>query len=96
MTTAMKIPSADDIRRAHAVIADHIRRTPLMRAPDLIPGWDVTLKLELFQHAGSFKARGAFHNLLVRPPNEAGVTAASGGNHGVAVALAAQRLGIKA
>ena len=45
------------------------------------------------QHAGSFKTRGAFNNLLSRDVPEAGVTAASGGNHGIATALAASRLG---
>ena len=56
----------------------------------------LTLKLEFIQHAGSFKARGAFANLLTRPIPPAGVVAASGGNHGVAVAYAAMRLGIPA
>jgi threonine dehydratase len=54
------------------------------------------LKLELFQHAGSFKTRGAFANLLLREVPEAGVVAASGGNHGAAVAYAARERGIKA
>jgi threonine dehydratase len=54
------------------------------------------LKLELMQHSGSFKARGAFANLLLRDVPSAGVVAASGGNHGVAVAYAGQRLGIRA
>lgn len=57
---------------------------------------ELVLKLELFQHAGSFKARGAFTNLLLREIPPAGVVAASGGNHGVAVAFAAHRLGIPA
>jgi threonine dehydratase len=56
----------------------------------------VDLKLECLQHSGSFKARGAFTNLLERPVPEAGVVAASGGNHGAAVAYAAMRLGHKA
>ncbi len=56
----------------------------------------VTLKLELFQHSGSFKARGAFTNLLSRDIPRAGVVAASGGNHGAAVAYAARKLGIAA
>jgi threonine dehydratase len=56
----------------------------------------LTLKLELFQHTGSFKARGAFANLLLRRVPPAGVVAASGGNHGAAVAYAAQRLGVRA
>jgi threonine dehydratase len=50
-------------------------------------------KLELLQHSGSFKARGAFANLLTREVPKAGVVAASGGNHGAAVAYAAQKLG---
>jgi threonine dehydratase len=54
------------------------------------------LKLELFQHSGSFKARGAFTNLLARKVPAAGVVAASGGNHGAAVAYAAMRLGVPA
>lgn len=53
-------------------------------------------KLELLQHSGSFKARGAFANLLLRKIPEAGVVAASGGNHGAAVAFAAMKLGIPA
>jgi threonine dehydratase len=53
------------------------------------------LKLELMQHSGSFKARGAFANLLLRDVPSTGVVAASGGNHGVAVAYAGQRLGIR-
>ena len=56
----------------------------------------MTLKLEQLQCAGSFKARGAFTNLLLRDVPPAGVAAASGGNHGVAVAYAAHRLGIPA
>ena len=55
-----------------------------------------SLKLELTQHSGSFKARGAFANLLTREVPAAGVAAASGGNHGAAVAYAAMRLGHKA
>ena len=56
----------------------------------------VYLKLELFQHSGSFKARGAFANLLSRKVPAAGVVAASGGNHGAAVAYAAMKLGVPA
>ncbi len=61
-----------------------------------VAGVPLTLKLELFQHSGSFKARGAFVNLLAREIPPAGVVAASGGNHGAAVAFAAHRLGIPA
>src|SRR4029453_7379896 len=56
----------------------------------------LSLKLELFQHAGSFKTRGAFANLLLRQVPPAGVVAASGGNHGAAVAYAAMRLQVPA
>lgn len=80
----------DQIEKAARLIAPHIRRTPLLEIE-----WDstrVVLKLELFQHSGSFKARGAFTNLLMREVPEAGVVAASGGNHGAAVAYAAMRL----
>ena len=59
-------------------------------------GFTVQLKLELFQHSGSFKARGAFNSLLSVEVPETGVVAASGGNHGAAVAFAAARLGIPA
>ena len=61
-----------------------------------LPGGPLVLKLEFLQHSGSFKARGAFANLLLRPAPAAGVVAASGGNHGAAVAFAASRLGIPA
>jgi threonine dehydratase len=83
----------DDIRRAYASIGTYLRRTPVV-ALDL--GGPVTLKLEQLQCAGSFKARGAFTNLLLRDVPPAGVAAASGGNHGVAVAYAAHRLGVPA
>ena len=83
-----------DIRDAHRSIAPHLRRTPILSADAGGTGAaEVTFKLELLQHAGSFKTRGAFNNLLSRAVPAAGVTAASGGNHGVAVALAARRLG---
>jgi threonine dehydratase len=89
----------DDISRAYGVIAPYLRRTPVVQV-DLGelggPGGAVTLKLEQLQCAGSFKARGAFTNLLLRDVPAAGVVAASGGNHGVAVAYAAHRLGVPA
>jgi threonine dehydratase len=84
----------DDIRRTYETIRPYIRRTPVIEV-DLDDG-PVTLKLEQLQCAGSFKARGAFTNLLLRDVPAAGVVAASGGNHGVAVAYAAHRLGIPA
>ena len=88
-----------DITRVHDIIRAYIRRTPVLRVSGSDVGLDpfpLTLKLEFTQHAGSFKARGAFTNLLTRSIPPAGVVAASGGNHGVAVACAAQRLGIPA
>jgi len=91
--------SRPDIERTHAVIAPYIRRTPVVEVDggDLrVPGGRVTFKLELLQRAGSFKVRGAFTNLLTRPIPMAGVVAASGGNHGAAVAYAAMTLGIPA
>jgi len=85
----------DDIEKAFARIWRYVRRTPVMSVDGSEFGHDtsVSLKLELFQHAGSFKPRGAFNNLLARKVPPAGVAAASGGNHGAAVAYAANRLG---
>ena len=80
-------------------IRPHVRRTPMIETDGadfgLAPA-RLLLKLELLQHSGSFKARGAFANLLLRDVPRAGVIAASGGNHGAAVAYAAQRLGVPA
>ncbi|MER8831653.1 threonine/serine dehydratase [Mesorhizobium sp. M0909] len=80
-------------------IRPFVRHTPVLRV-DMAdfgrPPLPVDLKLECLQHSGSFKARGAFTNLLERPVPAAGVVAASGGNHGAAVAYAAMRLGHKA
>jgi threonine dehydratase len=86
-----------EIEAAHARIAPRVRRTPVWTLPRAF-GHDgsVSLKLELLQHAGSFKTRGAFNTLLSRPVPAAGVAAASGGNHGAAVAYAARQLGISA
>jgi threonine dehydratase len=84
------------ITEAAARIAPFIRRTPVMNIA--VPGIEkpVCLKLELFQHTGSFKPRGAFTNLIGAKIPRAGVAAASGGNHGAAVAYAAKVLGIAA
>jgi threonine dehydratase len=94
----------DAIAAIYNKIRSHIRRTPTIdvNPTDLgLPkGASLTLKLEHLQHAGSFKTRGAFANLLTRPETQpvpkAGVAAASGGNHGAAVAYAAKQLGHKA
>jgi threonine dehydratase len=86
-----------DIRSAHARIRGHIRRTPVLEtATPVVGAAPISLKLECLQYSGSFKARGAFHNLLTRPALAAGCATASGGNHGAAVAFAAQKLGIRA
>ena len=80
----------------HQLIRQHIRRTPIMEVAGADFGLESTnlvFKLELLQHSGSFKARGAFTNLLTREVPAAGVVAASGGNHGTAVAFAAMKLG---
>ncbi|HYB15799.1 MAG TPA: threonine/serine dehydratase [Streptosporangiaceae bacterium] len=97
--------SRDDIRRCHDTIRPYIRRTPVVLVDlgelDELEGSAAalpaaTLKLEQLQCAGSFKARGAFTNLLLREVPAAGVVAASGGNHGAAVAYAARRRGVPA
>jgi threonine dehydratase len=87
------------ISETEKLIRPHIRRTPIVE----VAGRDFGLgsihlvfKLELLQHSGSFKARGAFANLLLRNVPKAGVVAASGGNHGAAVASAAHQLRIPA
>jgi threonine dehydratase len=89
----------DRIAEVERLIRPYIRRTPLVAvdAADFgLPSSPLYLKLEFMQHSGSFKARGAFANLLLRNVPSAGVVAASGGNHGVAVAYAAQQLGVQA
>jgi threonine dehydratase len=87
------------IVETEGLLRPYIRSTPTVTLDasdfDLEP-MPLILKLELLQHTGSFKARGAFANLLLRKVPAAGVVAASGGNHGAAVAFAAQRLGITA
>src|ERR1044071_1182736 len=84
------------IQATERVIRPHIRRTPILEVNGEEFGLGsikIVFKLELFQHSGSFKARGALTNLLTREVPAAGVVAASGGNHGVAVAFAAMKVG---
>jgi|SRR6185369_5935136 threonine dehydratase len=87
------------IKGVERLIRRHVRRTPAL---DVFPGdfglavERLNFKLELMQHSGSFKARGAFANLLTREVPTTGVVAASGGNHGAAVAYAAGKLGVRA
>ena len=89
----------EDIVATERLIRPHIRRTPAVTvdAADFgLAPQPLVLKLELLQHAGSFKTRGAFANLLTRVLPAAGVVAASGGNHGAAVAYAAMKRGVGA
>lgn len=88
--------SRERIKETERLIRPYIRRTPVIEVDGADFGLDsvrVVLKLESLQHSGSFKARGAFTNLLMRQVPASGVVAATGGNHGVAVAYAAQKLG---
>lgn len=82
----------DEIGAARARIAGHARVTPVTSLT--LGGFPVEVKLEQMQHTGSFKARGAFNTLLSAEVPSAGVVAASGGNHGAAVAFAAASLGL--
>jgi threonine dehydratase len=91
--------SPSSIERTAADLASYVRRTPVLHVDGAdfgLNGIRLSFKLEYLQHAGSFKVRGAFTNLLRRPVAPAGVVAASGGNHGAAVAFAAMRRGISA
>lgn len=92
-------PNPQTIARCERLIRPHIRRTPVIEVngEDFgLPAATLTLKLELLQHSGSFKARGAFANVLTREVPKAGIVAASGGNHGAATAYAAMKLGKRA
>src|SRR5258708_21881517 len=96
MKAAQKIPiDRQQITEVEKIIRPHVRRTPILEvsAADFrLDSISLVFKLEFLQHAGSFKTRGAFTNLLTREVPKAGVVAASGGNHGVAVAYAAVKL----
>lgn len=89
----------EEIRQFYPKLALHIRRTPVISVNGAEFGSEsgpLALKLELLQHTGSFKARGAITNLLTRTVPRAGIVAASGGNHGVAVAFAAKKFNVPA
>lgn len=91
--------SREELREFYPEIARHVRRTPVVPSNGAEFGLDpvsLTFKLENLQHTGSFKARGAIANLLTRTVPKAGVVAASGGNHGVAVAFAANKFQVRA
>ena len=94
------IIDVEQIEAAARLIAGHVVRTPTVPSPGLseLLGVPVTAKLELLQRTGSFKARGAAAKLLTLDDAQraAGVVAVSGGNHGIAVAVMAQALDVKA
>jgi threonine dehydratase len=98
MTTSPDI-TRERIAATERLIRPHIRRTPVIAVDGAefgLAAMPLVFKLEQLQHSGCFKTRGAFTNLLQRPVPKAGVAAASGGNHGTAVAYAAMKLGIPA
>lgn len=104
------VPSPNELHQARERLSGRVRRTPVIELGDELAtqlgtggadgssgaGWSLVLKLEMTQYSGSFKARGALNSLLARPVPEAGVVAASGGNHGAAVAWAASTCGVPA
>ncbi len=99
MSSSSRVPlRREDVEEARARIGDAVRRTPVLEisGPDTAMAGRLLLKLELTQHAGSFKARGAMNNIASLPAGVSGVAAASGGNHGAAVAWAARRAGLVA
>ena len=95
-----QIPTLDDIASQHFALTPWVARTPVFDKLDFpsLEGTVVNFKFELLQAGGSFKTRGAFTHLLAldEAQRSAGVTCVSGGNHAVAVAYAAMRLGISA
>ena len=94
----MDVPMRADIEAARSRIGAAVRRTPVLEVDLRDQGVDanVVIKLELTQHTGSFKARGALNSVLSVPAHVTGVCAASGGNHAAAVAWAARRAGLRA
>ncbi|MFK7754048.1 MAG: threonine/serine dehydratase [Sedimentitalea sp.] len=84
------------ISEAYGRVRGHVVETPVMTCTGFGLGYPVEMKLEQMQHTGSFKARGSFNTLMSGPVPEAGVVAASGGNHGAAAAFAARALGYPA
>jgi threonine dehydratase len=92
------VPARSDVEAAAIRLQSLVRRTPVLSVHGSeigVPG-EVALKLELVQHTGSFKARGALNSVLSLDAGATGVAAASGGNHGAAVAWAASRIGVSA
>jgi len=93
-----RLPESEDIEGAAARLGEKVRHTPtvVVHGDELGIPARVVLKLELLQHTGSFKARGALNSVMSLASGTERVTAASGGNHGAAVAWAAQRNGLRA
>ncbi len=95
--TSPALPTPDDIEQAAARVSDRVRRTPVLHVEaGTFADPPVALKLELFQHTGSFKPRGAYNRVLAAGTTSAGILAASGGNHGLAVAYVGATLGLAA
>lgn len=92
------LPRRSDVESAAARLGEKVRHTPtlVLHGDELGVPFRVVLKLELLQHTGSFKARGALNSVMALQPEGGRVTAASGGNHGAAVAWAARRTGLTA
>ena len=92
------LPHRTDVESAAARLGEKIRHTPtlVLHGDELGVPYRVVLKLELLQHTGSFKVRGALNSVMSLDPGARSVAAASGGNHGAAVAWAAQRAGLAA
>lgn len=92
------IPTDEDLAQARSRLHGRVRRTPILHVDgrDVGAQGPLTLKLEQLQQTGSFKARGALNAVLTMPTSTTRVTAASGGNHGVAVAWAARQAGVRA
>lgn len=89
----MTVPTTAQIRAAASRIEGHLHRTPVIRSSAFLEGHELEIKLENTQLTGTFKARGAFNSLLASDVPNAGIVAASGGNHGAAAGYAAHRLG---
>ncbi len=98
MTTVAPLVGPADVEVAAARLGERVRRTPVLplAAGDLGLAFPITLKLELLQHTGSFKPRGAFNRVLAEPDRPSALVAASGGNHGAAVAYVGWTLGLPA
>jgi threonine dehydratase len=94
-----RLPTFDDVKRAAAFLSGKVKRTPVIRSPELdaIAGAELHLKAECMQHIGAFKARGATYcvGMLTEAERQRGVITYSSGNHAQAVALAARRYGVR-